>query len=150
MTFEIGTEQIEGRRIERSGGQFIEAMQDTEAHGNAAAEAAGAGDVPGDGPSVVEGCEAGGGEKRFRSGSDHAVRNRSGAPHDRHAIVQFECHTEAVESRTEIRAGGGDAHDDFIHIKRPDWRKRLPVANPPLGRVCLPPGFDNGEIEDHP
>ncbi len=121
-------------------------MQDAEAQGDAAAEAAGAGDVTCNGPSVVEGYEAGCGEKRLRSGADHVVRHRSGAPHNRHAIVQFECHTEAVESRTEIRAGGGDAHDDFIHNKRPDWPKRPPVANPPLGRVCLPPGIANDQI----
>ncbi len=110
VAFELGAEAVDGVGAEGAVGELVEAVEDAEPDGDAAAEAAGARDGPSDFPREREGWACGGLEEAGGGGGDHRVRVGGVGAGDGDGIVETKGDAEGVEAGAEIGRGGGDAN----------------------------------------
>ena len=118
MPFEFGAEPENLGPLERPVDQRVQGVEDAEADGDAAAEAARARHFTGNGAGKSERF----GARRAEKSARRLLRHRPGletlGAGDGDEIIDLQGNAEAVEARAEIRSGGRNAHRDLLLFQR--------------------------------
>ena len=101
--------------FQRPAGEFVEPVQNTEPHGDAAAKAARAGDIALDAPVERKGFRLGFPEKQIRRRAGHVARGGAATANDSGRIIKTQGDAEAVKARTQICRSRRHPHAHAVH-----------------------------------
>jgi hypothetical protein len=124
MAFEPGADFENLPALERPIRELVQAMNDSNAKGGAAAETARRRDVTGDRTGERERLAAGPLEKNRRRGTRHRSRAIPSPTGNGDVVVKVERQPQAVEARSEVGCARRNADGDLLHDSTRSKAKR--------------------------
>lgn len=115
MSFQFGANFEKFLPLKRPTRELVQAMENSQPNGGAAAETTGPRDVPLDRAGKGECFAFGEFEKEPGCRTNHCTARAPFAPRDSDMIVNAQGHAEAIEARTEIRGARWNADRNSLH-----------------------------------